>query len=246
VVAWKREAKVIRKANEGVVFTIGKADEGIARKWFRDCFANGIDGKAQFHKISQIYSRASQLHDEERSTEGEGEESIESRVSRIRARVEDTVRGITKVKNEGNAMWGVLGYKVKETGNEGLDREIRVVHEQRMRDILGAEVLRVKELCEERGFWEKELSGDEFQVLRNYFGVQGEDAVYGVHWVAIERDVKGRIEEKSRRLQENRLPDPRAAERFRARRKAKEALGSPEEMRDMAEESIGRVKTGED
>lgn len=144
---------MVRKANEGVIFADGRVDEDIVGRWFSDCFASHSAGKIGFHRWSQIYKnaseRATQLQNEEQGAEEEGKESIESHVARIRALVADTVRGETKVENEGNAMWGVLGYRIKEMGDEELDRETRTIHEQRMRDILGVEVLRVKELCEE-------------------------------------------------------------------------------------------------
>lgn len=47
-------------------------------------------------------------------------------------------------------------------------------------------------------------------------------------------------------MQEKTVSDPSARERFIARRAGKQALGGPEEMRDMAEESVERVKTRED
>lgn len=76
----------------------------------------------------------------------EGEESIESRVARIKARVAELLGNVetptmtTKEDKEAKAMWNVLGYTITETGNEELDKEILAIHKQRMEDILGEQI----------------------------------------------------------------------------------------------------------
>ena len=76
----------------------------------------------------------------------EGEESIESRVARIKARVAELLGNVetptmtTKEDEEAKAMWNVLGYTITETGNEELDKEILAIHKQRMEDILGEQI----------------------------------------------------------------------------------------------------------
>ena len=78
--------------------------------------------------------------------EEEGEESIESRVARIKARVAELLANVetpamtTKEDKEAKAMWNVLGYTITETGNEELDKEILAIHKQRMEDILGEQI----------------------------------------------------------------------------------------------------------
>jgi hypothetical protein len=78
--------------------------------------------------------------------EEEREESIESRVARIKARVAELLGNVetptmtTKEDMEAKAMWNVLGYTITETGNEELDKEILAIHKQRMEDILGEQI----------------------------------------------------------------------------------------------------------
>ena len=165
----------------------------------------------------------------------------------------------------------LLGYEIKETGDSKLDTQILAVHAQRMEDILnsdvkGEQMLRAKKICEERGIWCRELSKEEWENAVIWFRIHGEVMVWSREWAEMEKGVQERIagqgregsvgmddeggkqQEKARkreeRLREKTRTDPMAAGRFRARRAAKRALQSPKEMRDLAEERVGRVKTG--
>jgi hypothetical protein len=286
-------ARACRRADEGVAFfpeslegekKDGEDREDVVARWQREYFAVR-------------------------------EESMEERVERIRRRVAEltgapapapapaTTTSSTanrREDSENRAMWNVLGYSIKETGDQEIDREILELHRRRMADVLGPEVLEVKRLCEERGVWCSVLGTREFRVLVMNFEDQGV-CDWAMHpWNTVEENVRKIIagvgkesreedgmrleaielarqlgkngvifrfadglsaeemlrrarlkmelfkEGKLRSVEEQTTPDSAAAERFRARRAAKEALGSPKEMRDMAEESVGRVKTGED
>ncbi|KAE9377268.1 hypothetical protein N431DRAFT_501953 [Stipitochalara longipes BDJ] len=278
----RRIARICRKADEGVVFasSIEKEEEDIVGRWQRECFAGG-------------------------------EESMEVRVARIWARVAELTgnapvtappTNTLEEENENRAMWNVLGYTITntETGNQELNSDILEIHRRRMEDILGPGVMKVKQLCEERGIWCRELGSTEFRVLTMNFEDEGMHD-WGVHpWTAVEENVRKRMagvgdkgreddemqleamelgrqlrkngvrfslpdglsaeemlrrarkkmdlydEGKLRSVEEKTVPDLAAAERFRARRAAKEALKSPKEMRDIAEESVERVKTREE
>ncbi|PMD48198.1 hypothetical protein L207DRAFT_2314 [Hyaloscypha variabilis F] len=280
-----RMARVCKRADEGVVFfpesMEGEKEDGedVVARWQREYFAVR-------------------------------EESMEERVERIRRRVAEltgapapstatTTTVNRKEESENRAMWNVLGYSIKETGDQELDREILELHRRRMEDVLGPGVLEVKRLCEERGVWCSELGTREFRVLVMNFDDQGvcDWAMYP--WNTVEENVRKRIagvgmerreedgirleaiellrqvgksgmifrfadglsaeemlrrarvkmellkEGKLRSVEEQMASDPAAVERFRAMMAGKEALGSPKEMRDMAEESVGRVKTGD-
>ena len=281
-------AQVCSKADDNVNLASSREEEeDIVARWQRECFA---------------------------ITNGGRDEGFDAAIARIRARVAEltgnalvtttntttTTTPKSKEDAEETAMWNLLGYSITETGDQELDREVLSLHRRRMEDILGPAVVKVKQLCEERGIWGPDLRIAEFRVLVMNYEDEGTHDWDRVPWYAVTEGVRWRTEEgvregkevsgnlleiaelsrqlekngvrfslpdglsaeemlrrahakmqlfkegKLRSMEEKTVPDPGAAERFRVRRAAKEASTSPEEMRDMAEESVGRVKTRED
>jgi hypothetical protein len=105
----------------------------------------GVQGQGQEEDIVKRW-QSDRFPERTGEQEGEGEESMESRVARIRARVAELIGDVetptmtTKEDNEAKAMWNVLGYTITETGNEELDKDILAIHKQRMEDILGEQI----------------------------------------------------------------------------------------------------------
>lgn len=133
--AQRRTAKIVSKADEWVVFTPMEGEMG----------ETGVQGQGQEEDIVKRW-QSDRFPERTGEQEGEGEESMESRVARIRARVAELIGDVetptmtTKEDNEAKAMWNVLGYTITETGNEELDKDILAIHKQRMEDILGEQI----------------------------------------------------------------------------------------------------------
>jgi hypothetical protein len=130
----RRTAKIVSKADEWVVFTPVEGEMG----------ETGGEGQEEEDIVGRWQS--DRFPERTGEQEEEGEESIESRVARIRARVAELLANVeiptmtTKEDKEAKAMWNVLGYTITETGNEELDKEILAIHKQRMEDILGEQI----------------------------------------------------------------------------------------------------------
>jgi hypothetical protein len=105
----------------------------------------GVQGQGQEVDIVKRW-QSDRFPERTGEQEGEREESMESRVARIRARVAELIGDVetptmtTKEDNGAKAMWNVLGYTITETGNEELDKDILAIHKQRMEDILGEQI----------------------------------------------------------------------------------------------------------
>jgi hypothetical protein len=105
----------------------------------------GVQGQGQEEDIVKRW-QSDRFPERTGEQDQQGEESIESRVARVRARVAELIGDVetptmtAKEDNEAKAMWNVLGYTITETGNEELDKEILAIHKQRMEDILGEQI----------------------------------------------------------------------------------------------------------
>lgn len=114
---------------------------------------------------------------------------------------------------------------------------------------VGFAALRTKEHCQNKGIWCAELGANDIFVLWQHRFVIGEEAFSRETWAGIEEHVKRKlaekkqIEEMAEGITEERLASVK--EMFRAGQEGEQAMIGPEEMRDMAEESVERVKTTE-
>jgi hypothetical protein len=231
---WRNEANIIRKADESVVF-MEQPEENeadILQRWFRDSFAEGKVEENERRKEENL--RWSFLLFRKGVPNPGQRDGQPIRWPKMATELSEPIT--EKEYNEVEAMWSVLGYRMRTTGNEDLDRRILGHHRLRMKDVLGWQALRTKEHCQKNGIWCAELGANDFFVLWQHRFAIGEEAFNKETRAGIEERVKRKLAEKKQSEEK---------ELFGSRWAGTRAMIGPEEMRDMVEESVARVRTRE-
>ncbi|PMD22834.1 hypothetical protein NA56DRAFT_644441 [Hyaloscypha hepaticicola] len=259
VYGWRQAVDILHKVDESVVF-MDQPEENevdILQRWFRDCFGEGKSEESERRREENhrwailLFRKGVPAPGLRRGRIGVLECSLGNGKQSIWAeRVKEANEPITEREyDEVEAMWNVLGYRMQTTGDEGLDRQILGFHRQRMEDVLGFAALRTREHFQEKGIWCAEFGADDFFVLwQQRFGI-GEEAFSRETWARIEELVKRKLAEKKQieeipgGITERKLTSVK--EMFGAGQEGEQAMIGPEEMRDMAEESVERVKMRE-
>jgi len=107
------------------------------------------------------------------------------------AEVKDYILSQMTGQGREDGSWKLLGYKVSRTPS-GSDLE---VHSKRLDDILGPHIRAVREICEKRGIFCRELSVDSFFELVDRFEKFGGESQ---EFVGLVREMEGEIEEMLR------------------------------------------------